>query len=151
MPRRNRRRLDSRPPLFPFLRKPAGQLAVVLLVAFIVFMIAVAGNQNNGNEVSVDEALALYQNNTFVLDVSWPAEWDEYHLPTATLIPLDQLYNRVGELPKDRKILVVSRSQSSSQQACDLLMKAGFNAVNMAGSLSEWYEKGYPIEGAPPQ
>lgn len=151
MPRRNSRRLNTRAPLFPFLRKPAGQLAVVLLVAFIVFMIAVAGNQNNTSEVSVDDALVLYQNGAFVLDVSWPAEWDEYHLPAATLIPLDQLYNRYGELPKDRKILVVSRSQVSSQQAHDLLVKAGFNSVSMAGSLSEWYEKGYPIEGAPPQ
>jgi rhodanese-related sulfurtransferase len=139
--------------LFPFLRKPAGQLAVVLIVALIVMMIAL-GEQNkkkNGNEVSVDDALVLYQNGAFVLDVSWPAEWEEYHLPGGTLIPFDQLYSRYNELPKDRQILVVSRSQSSSQQARELLVKAGFNAVSMAGSLSEWYAKGYPIDGAPPQ
>jgi rhodanese-related sulfurtransferase len=150
MPRRNRRTY-SLPPLFPFLRKPAGQLAVVLLVVFVIIMIALAGTQNDRNEVSVDDALALYQNGTFVLDVSWPAEWEEYHLPSTTLIPLDQLYNRYNELPRDRQILIVSRTQSSSQQARELLVKAGFNAVSMAGSLSEWYAKGYPIDGAPPQ
>lgn len=153
MPRRNRRSY-SLPPLFPFLRKPAGQLAVVLLVAFIIMLIAQTGAQNNrksGSEVSIDEALTLYQNGVFVLDVSWPAEWEEYHLPGGTLIPFDQLFNRYNELPKDRQILVVSRSQASSQQARDLLVSAGFNAVNMAGSLSEWYAKGYPIDGAPPQ
>jgi rhodanese-related sulfurtransferase len=152
MPRRNRRSYSL--PLFPFLRKPAGQLAVVLLVAFIILMIAQNGAQNNrksGSEVSVDEALTLYQNGVFVLDVSWPAEWDEYHLPGASLIPFDQLFNRYNELPKDRQILVVSRSQASSQQARDLLVNAGLNAVSMAGSLSEWYAKGYPIDGAPPQ
>jgi rhodanese-related sulfurtransferase len=152
MSRRNRRRLNQQAPLFPFLRKPAGQLAVVLLVAFIVIMIALsAGGGDSRKQVSVDDAFTLYQNGIFVLDVSWPAEWDEYHLPSATLIPLDQLYNRYGELPKDRRILIVSRSQTSSQQAQDFLEKAGFNTVSMAGSLSEWYEKGYPIEGAPPQ
>jgi rhodanese-related sulfurtransferase len=152
MPRRNRRSY-SLPPLFPFLRKPAGQLAVVLLVAFIILMIAQNGAQNrkSGSEVSMDEALTLYQNGAFVLDVSWPAEWDEYHIPGATLIPFDQLFNRYNELPKDRQILVVSRSQDSSQQARDLLVNAGFNVVSMAGSLSEWYAKGYPIDGAPPQ
>jgi rhodanese-related sulfurtransferase len=152
MPRRNRRSY-SLPPLFPFLRKPAGQLAVVLLVAFIILMIAQNGAQNrkSGSEVSMDEALTLYQNGAFVLDVSWPAEWDEYHIPGATLIPFDQLFNRYNELPKDRQILVVSRSQDSSQQARDLLANAGFNVVSMAGSLSEWYAKGYPIDGAPPQ
>ena len=112
--------MNTRKPLFPFLRKPAGQLAVVLLVAFIVYLIAAAGGQGgNGSarEISVDQAFQLYQSGTFVLDVSWPAEWDEYHVPDTTLIPLDQLFNRINELPKDEKILVVSRSAASSQQA----------------------------------
>jgi rhodanese-related sulfurtransferase len=150
MPRRRRNYLQT--PLFPFLRKPAGQLAVVVTVGLVIMMIALGGqNRRNPAEVSVDDALALHQSGAFVLDVSWPAEWDEYHLPGATLIPLDQLFNRYNELPRDRQILVVSRSAASSQQGRDLLVKAGFNAVSMAGSLSEWYAKGYPIDGAPPQ
>src|SRR5690349_5891549 len=150
MPRR--RRNYSQTPLFPFLRKPAGQLAVVLIVALAIMMIALGGqNKRNTAEVSVDQALALYQSGIFVLDVSWPAEWDEYHLTGATLIPLDQLFNRYNELPRDRQILVVSRSGESSRKARELLAEAGFNAVSMAGSLSEWYAKGYPIDGAPPQ
>ena len=93
----------------------------------------------------------MYQDGAYVLDVSWPAEWDEYHIPAATLIPLDQLYNRLGEVPRDRDILIVSRSSVSSQQARDLLLSAGLNVTSMSGSLNEWYIKGYPIEGAPPQ
>jgi rhodanese-related sulfurtransferase len=146
--------LSTRKPLFPFLRKPAGQLTVVLLVVLIVVLIAVAGRnsgKSSAREVSLDEAYQMFQSGTFVLDVSWPAEWNEYHAPNTTLIPLDQLYNRIKELPKDREILVVSRSQKSSQEARDLLLSAGLNAVSMAGSMSEWYAKGYSIEGAPPQ
>lgn len=151
--RRNGRHTSTRKPLFPFLRKPAGQLAVVLLVAFIVYLIAAAGggSSRSSNEVSVDEAYQMVQSGNFVLDVSWSAEWDEYHIPNTTLIPLDQLFNRINEIPKDRKILVVSRSATSSQQARDLLISAGIDSVSMAGSLSEWFAKGYPIEGAPPQ
>lgn len=155
MRRRRRSNYTSeRRPLFPFLRKPAGQLAVVLFVAFIVYLIASAAGSigtNSNREVSVDEAYQMYQSGVFVLDVSWPAEWDEYHAPNTTLIPLDQLFNRMNELPTDREILIVSRSQTNSQQARELLRSAGINAVNMAGSLSEWYARGYPIEGAPPQ
>ncbi len=153
MSRRKRTDLFRRRPLFPFLRKPAGQLAVVLLVAFIVYLIAVAGagSKKLASEVSVDEAFQMYQSGVFVLDVSWPAEWDEYHVPNTTLIPLDQLYNRLGEVPRDREILVVSRLSTSSQQARDLLLSAGLNVTSMSGDLSEWYIKGYPIEGAPPQ
>lgn len=145
---------NIRGPLFPFLYKPAGQLAVVLFVAFIIYLIASAGGKSDtdpAREVSVDEAYQMYQSGVLVLDVSWPAEWEEYHAPNTTLIPLDQLFNRINELPRDREVMVVSRSQTSSQQARELLRSAGINAVNMAGSLSEWYAKGYPIEGAPPQ
>jgi rhodanese-related sulfurtransferase len=143
---------STRKPLFPFLRKPSGQLAVVLLVVFIVYLIASAGSRSNSaNEVSVDEAYLMYQSGAFVLDVSWPAEWDEYHVPNTTLIPLDQLFNRINEVPQNTDILVVSRSPTSSQQGRDLLISAGIDAVSMAGSLSEWYAKGYTIEGAPPQ
>ena len=151
--RRNRNIHSARKPLFPFLRKPAGQLTVVLLVIFIVYLIAVAGGKigDGSREVSVDDAFKKYQSGIFVLDVSWQAEWDEYHAPNTTLIPLDQLFNRMNEVPKNREILVVSRSQASSQKARDLLLSAGYNAINMAGSMSEWYTKGYSIEGAPPQ
>lgn len=143
---------NTRKPLFPFLRKPAGQLAVVLLVIFIVYLIASAGGgSGSAREISVDETYLKYQAGTFILDVSWPAEWDEYHIPNTTLIPLDQLYNRINEVPNDREILVVSRSAASSQQARDLLISAGMDAISMAGDLSSWYVKGYPIEGAPPQ
>jgi rhodanese-related sulfurtransferase len=150
--RRARRNINTRRPLFPFLYKPAGQLAVVLLIAFIVYLIASAAGKNGTNargEVSLDEAYQMYQSGTFVLDVSWPAEWDEYHAPNTRPIPLDQLFARLNEIPKDQQILVVGRSQTSSQQARDLLISAGIKAVNMAGSMSEWYAKGYPIEGAP--
>jgi rhodanese-related sulfurtransferase len=151
---RTSRTANARKPLFPFLRKPAGQLTVVLLVILIIVLIAVSGGKSGNSsarEVSVDEAYQMFQSSVFVLDVSWPAEWDEYHAPNTTLIPLDQLYNRINEVPKDRKILVVSRSQANSQKARDLLISNGINAVSMAGSLSDWYAKGYPIEGAPVQ
>ncbi|MCC7117421.1 MAG: rhodanese-like domain-containing protein [Anaerolineales bacterium] len=152
MKRSRRNYLRPRQPLFPFLRKPAGQLAVILLVALAVYLIASGGIRKKlPATVGVDEAYQLYQNGAFVLDVSWPAEWDEYHLPNATLIPLDQLYNRLNELPKDREILIVSRSAASSGQAWDLLISAKFTATSLDASLSAWYEKGYPIEGAPPQ
>ncbi|MFN8412930.1 MAG: rhodanese-like domain-containing protein [Anaerolineales bacterium] len=135
-----------------FLRKPLVQLMTVILVVLVVVLIALSGKQNSTPaEVSVDEAYQMYQSGTFVLDVSWQAEWDAYHLPNSTLIPLDQLYGRFNEVPKDRPILVVSHSAVSSQQARDLLISGGLKATSMAGDLSEWYAKGYPIEGAPPQ
>ena len=77
-----------------FLRKPAGQLTAVAIVALIVYLIAAStgGNASTAaSEISVDQAYEKYQAGTFLLDVRTQEEWDEYHAPNTTLIPLDEL------------------------------------------------------------
>lgn len=136
-----------------FLKKPAGQVTVVAIVALIIYLLATsAGGATSttfAREISVDQAYELYQAGTFVLDVRAQEEWDEYHAPNTTLIPLDELESRLSELPADQDIVVVCRSGNRSQQARDILLNAGFSATSMAGGLKEWYAKGYPVEGAP--
>ena len=145
--------LNTRSGLSAFLRRPAVQLAMLAFVALLVYLIASGSGGGTtsalAREVNVDEAYQMYQDGVFVLDVRTQEEWDEYHAPNTTLIPLDQLPARLSELPKDREILVVCRSGNRSQQGRDILLNVGFTATSMAGGLSEWYAKGYPIEGAP--
>ncbi len=152
--RKNIRRnsLNTRSGFFALLRHPAVQLALVLFIAFVVYLIASSSAGNTGalaREVSVDEAYGMVQSGAFVLDVRTQEEWEEYHAPNATLIPLDQLQARINEVPKDQDILVVCRSGNRSQQGRDILLAAGYRATSMIGGLKEWYVKGYPIEGAP--
>ncbi len=157
MPRRKYRTpsINTRSGLAAFLRRPAVQFAFIAIVAAIIYIIALGGNDKNpsanlAREISVDQAYEMYQQpDVFVLDVREKAEWDEYHAPNTTLIPLGELQSRSNEIPKDKKILVICRSGNRSQQGRDILIAAGFNATSMAGGLREWYEKGYPIEGAP--
>jgi phage shock protein E len=155
MPKRKNSNVNTRSGLSTFLRKPAVQLAMVAIVAFIVYLIASGGGSSNSSlasSVSTDEAYKMYQqSSTFTVDVRTQEEWDEYHAPNTTLIPLDELQNRLSEVPKDKQILVVCRSGNRSQQGRDILLSAGYNAASMAGGLKEWYAKGYPIEGAPAQ
>jgi len=154
MVRRRNRNTGARAALFPILRKPAMQLAIVAFIAFIIYLIALGGGESRNSaarDVSLEEAYQKYQNGAFVVDVSTQAEWDEYHAPNTIHVQLDQLSARLNELPKDREILVVCRSEACGQQGRDILLSAGFNAFNSKGGLNEWYARGYPIEGAPPQ
>jgi rhodanese-related sulfurtransferase len=153
---KKRKTSQSRSGLFAFLRKPAGQLSVVALAALIVYLIAVSvgggGSASTlAREISVDEAYEMYQAGAFVLDVRTQEEWDEYHAPNTTLIPLDVLPSRLNELPKDQEIVVICRSGNRSQEGRDILLEAGFSAMSMAGGLKEWYASGYPTEGQPSQ
>jgi len=155
MPKRKNKNINTRSGLSAFLRKPAVQLAIIAIVAFVIYLIASAGGISSSSlasAVSTDEAYKMYQqSSTFTVDVRTQEEWDEYHAPNTTLIPLDQLQNRLSEVPKDKEILVVCRSGNRSQQGRDILLSAGYNATSMTGGLKEWYAKGYPIEGAPIQ
>ncbi len=126
-------------------------IAVVVLAA-LAWVFANQGSAtldaaNLPAEISVDQAYELYQDGTFLLDVRTQAEWDEYHAPGTTLIPLDQLASRVNELPAGQPIVVVCRSGNRCQQGRDILQQAGFeNVTSMAGGLSAWRSAGYPVE-----
>jgi rhodanese-related sulfurtransferase len=98
-------------------------------------------------EVSVDEAYQKYQEGVFLLDVRTQEEWDEFHAPNATLIPLDELESRLNELPQNEEIVVVCRSGNRSQVGRDILLNNGFEqATSMSGGLKAWRAAGYPIE-----
>ena len=123
-----------------------------ILLALVVVVVGVLLFNNNQTaslpaEISVAQAYQKYQDGVFLLDVRTQEEWDEYHAPNTTLIPLDQLPLRVNELPKDQEIVVVCRSGNRSQEGRDILLNAGFEKVtSMAGGLSGWRSAGYPIE-----
>jgi rhodanese-related sulfurtransferase len=148
--RRSYQDSPRRNPLTSALRKPGTQIAFLIVVALIIFLILQMGGGNNDNlstTINVGDAYQLYQNGAFVLDVRTQEEWNEYHVPNTTLIPLDQLSSRLNEVPQDRQIVVVCRSGNRSQQGRDILLNAGFKQVtSMSGGLTEWRANNYPIE-----
>ena len=97
--------------------------------------------------ISIHEAHDLYQEGVFLLDVRTQEEWDDFHAPDTTLIPLDQLASRLNELPQDEPIVVVCRSGNRSQAGRDILLANGYEpATSMEGGLNAWRDAGYPIE-----
>ena len=97
--------------------------------------------------VSAPDAYQLYQDDVFVLDVRTPEEYQDGHLPGATLIPIDQLGARYGELPQNETILVYCRSGNHSLEAVYLLENAGFNRVHsLDRGIKNWIQNGYEVE-----
>lgn len=74
-----------------------------------------------------------------LVDVREPFEWDVAHLAGATLIPLGELRQRVGELPRDRPLLVYCHHGQRSRSAVTMLRAAGFErAYNLTGGIDAW-------------
>lgn len=69
-----------------------------------------------------------------VVDVRTLEEFRESHLVDARHIPLDELRERVGELPRDRRLVVHCRSGFRSHLAARMLKQRGFkDVVNLTG------------------
>lgn len=126
-------------------------LFLILLLALAVSACGSIAKENTlPRAVSASEAFELYQKGAFFLDVRTLEEWDAFHVENATLIPLDELPNRITELPKDRLIVVICLSGSRSASGRDILLEAGFPQVtNMSGGLEEWVASGYPFTAEP--
>lgn len=73
--------------------------------------------------------------NGFLLDVRNPPELAVEGVPGALNIPLPQLRSRLGELPKDKEILVFCRSGQRAYYATRLLLQRGFKVRNIAGGM----------------
>ncbi len=147
-----RRREYQNNSLGGFLRRPAAQLGILGVAALVIIMLITGANGGSGGlaaTISTQDAYTLYQQgDAFFLDVREQEEWDEYHAPKTTLIPLGQLAARIGEIPvaKDKPIVVVCRSGNRSDEGRDILKQAGFtNVTSMDGGLKTWRDLGYPI------
>jgi metal-sulfur cluster biosynthetic enzyme/rhodanese-related sulfurtransferase len=76
----------------------------------------------------------------FVLDVRTEAEYNNGHIPRATLIPLDELEDRLKELPaKDTPMLVTCAAGGRSMAACETLGEHGYTRLlNLVGGMHAW-------------
>jgi NADPH-dependent 2,4-dienoyl-CoA reductase/sulfur reductase-like enzyme/rhodanese-related sulfurtransferase len=71
----------------------------------------------------------------FLLDVREPVELTVEKAPGAVSIPLGQLRARLGELPRDREILVICRSGQRAYSATRILLQNGYKARNLSGGM----------------
>lgn len=86
------------------------------------------------------------QNGAFFLDVRNPGELkNNGSLPQAMNIPLDELRDRLAELPKDQEIIVSCQSGQRSYLAERILKNNGFNVKNLDGAF-QIYSAIYPQE-----
>ena len=97
------------------------------------------------NAITVDQLREMMRNdsNLVLLDVRKPYELEDKslgHIDGVLNIPLPELEKRLSELDefKDKDIAVICRSGRRSGIATDLLVKNGFNAVNVLGGMVQY-------------
>jgi rhodanese-related sulfurtransferase len=121
-----------------------------LLVA-VVGILLLSSKATPSVEITPAQAYTKYQQGAFFLDVRSQEEWNQFHIDGSTLIPLDQLQNRLNELPRDKDIVIVCLSGHRSQSGVTILQQAGFIRIScLSGGLQAWIAAGYPFQGNAP-
>ena len=92
--------------------------------------------------VSVEKAMKELSEGVILVDVREQDEWDAGHAPGATFLPLSALQERVSELPRDSRLLIVCHSGGRSLRAVNFLRSEGLDAVNVEGGMSAWSAAG---------
>lgn len=81
-----------------------------------------------------------------LLDIRNPREWAGKHIDGSVNIPLNHLQERMGEIPRDRRIAVHCAGGYRSSIAASILHQYGItNLIEMAGGLAAWEAAKLPV------
>ena len=79
--------------------------------------------------------------NLLILDVREPFEYQIANIG-GTLIPLDQVPHRLGEIEREREIVVHCKFGARSQRVAEFLRQSGYTKVsNLAGGIMAWSDQ----------
>jgi NADPH-dependent 2,4-dienoyl-CoA reductase/sulfur reductase-like enzyme/rhodanese-related sulfurtransferase len=96
----------------------------------------VAAGLVRGEHPQADMEIALDgppDDRTLLLDVRTAKEFSAGHLPGARNLPVDELRGRLGELPRDGRILAYCQVGQRGYIATRILLQHGFDAANLGG------------------
>lgn len=103
-----------------------------------------------GEEVGREELLArAAAGEVVVLDVRPAAEYAAGHIPGALSIPVEELADRIAELPQDSEVVAYCRGAYCvlAHDAVRLLHARGRRALRLVDGMLEWRLAELPVEG----
>ncbi|MFM2067691.1 MAG: hypothetical protein RLZZ584_2600 [Pseudomonadota bacterium] len=81
-----------------------------------------------------------------LIDIREPVEHATGVAAGAHLLPMSQLGQRLGEIPKDQPVLLVCNTQNRSSKVTAALRERGYMNVRFVeGGMSEWNRRKWPV------
>lgn len=104
--------------------------------------------RQDANVVSRDEVKGLIKGSAVLLDVRPRQEFDAGHLRGAINIPIDELPDRLSELPPESRVITYCRGEYClfADEAAEFLRANGYDVARLEGGWPEWQVEGRPVK-----
>ena len=124
------------------------QPIIIAGIAAVSLAMPLINTRRFGPMVSSEQAVSLInKQNALVVDVRAQKDFKRVRIANSVNIPANEIQNRLGELSKDRTIIVVDNSGNMSAAASKLLRGVGFTKVYVLDSgLVGWMRDKLPLE-----
>ena len=123
-------------------------LIIIAVIAAVSLAMPLINTRRFGPMVSSEQAVSsINKQNALVVDVRAQKDFKRVRIANSVNIPANEIQNRLGELSKDRTIIVVDNSGNMSAAASKLLRGVGFTKVYVLDSgLVGWMRDKLPLE-----
>ena len=120
---------------------------LIFIILGMILLTACGQNTENNREavyvnITAQQAKEIMdtQKDYIILDTRTQEEYDEGHIPGASLIPYDEILEKAeGVLTdKDQLILVYCRSGRRSKLAAEDLVELGYTNIKEFGGIIDW-------------
>ncbi len=124
-----------------------------LLLAAVMVPMALAGcgqpAASDPLRVELEEGRALFESRQVMMfDIRESSEHATGVADGALLLPMSQLQQRLGEVPKDpsQPVLIICNTQNRSSKVVQAMKEAGWDNVRYVhGGMSAWAKNGWPM------
>jgi rhodanese-related sulfurtransferase len=107
------------------------------------------------DRVTLDEARRAHEaGEALLIDIREPHEHARGVAAGARLLPMSQLAQRAGEIPRDagKPVLLICNTQNRSAATLRALRQHGFGHVRYVhGGMADWVRRGWPVVSPPPR
>ena len=120
-----------------------------IMLLLLVMLTLVTQAWSAEKDISSRDAKSLLDKNrsVFLLDVRTPQEYSQGRVAGSVLIPIGEFERRIGEVPKNRTIVVYCAVGSRSKPVANFLSQQGYKDVyNMTDGIVGWYRNGFPVQ-----
>ena len=128
-------------------------MLALALLALIAFLPRLIGSIRKGDMLSITKLKQRIDagEDILLLDVRTAEDYDgeQGHIAGSTLVPLEQLEQRIDEISDyyEKTVVTICRTDRKSSKAAQILAEKGFADVHVAKmGMTDWIKNEYPVE-----